>query len=133
MFNFGGNFSFAEKDNPSTRLRSPKQRANAFVELLPFKNNRINLSYEFVSKRDDAYFDMSSFTTKNVTLDAFHLVNLNINQKINQHLDTYVTVSYTHLDVYKRQETNFLTLRNNYLKKQKKPEKTLTLLILTFM
>lgn len=92
MLNFGGNFSFAEKNNPSTRLRSPKQRANAFVELLPFKNNRINLSYEFVSKRDDAYFNMSTFTTKNVTLDAFHLVNVNINQKINNHLEAYLNI-----------------------------------------
>jgi hypothetical protein len=37
MVNFGGNFSFAEKSNVATRLRAPKQRANAFVEVLPLK------------------------------------------------------------------------------------------------
>ena len=90
--NVGGNFSFAEKDNPATRLRSPKQRANAFLEILPIKNNRINISYQYTSKRNDAYYDSSSFSTKNVELEAFHLFNLNINQKITKSLDTYLNV-----------------------------------------
>jgi vitamin B12 transporter len=50
MFNFGGNFSFAEKSNVATTLRAPKQRANAYLEVLPFKNNRINFSYQYVAK-----------------------------------------------------------------------------------
>ena len=29
----------------------PKQRANAFLEILPIKNNRINISYQFTSKK----------------------------------------------------------------------------------
>ena len=90
--NVGGNFSYAEKSNQSASLRYPKQKAGGFAEFLPFKNNRINLSYQFVSKRNDAYYDTSAFTTKNVVLDAFHLLNLNINQKINKKLETYLNV-----------------------------------------
>ena len=48
--NVGGNFSFAEKDNPATRLRSPKQKSKCFLEILPIKNNRINISYQYTSK-----------------------------------------------------------------------------------
>ena len=90
--NFGGNFSFAEKDNPATRLRSPKQRANAFVEILPFLNNRINISYEYISKRADAYYDSNNYATKYVTLDATHLFNVNINQKIYKNIEAYLNI-----------------------------------------
>lgn len=93
MVNLGGNFSFVEKEVPSTRLRVPKQRVNAFVEVLPFKNNRINVSYQYVSKRDDAYYDSSSFATKNVVLDAFNLFNLNVNQKFGKNLEAFANVS----------------------------------------
>ena len=93
MVNFGGNFSFAEKSNVATRLRAPKQRANAFVEVLPFKNNRINLAYQYVSKRDDAYYDSSTFGTKKVVLDTFNLYNVNINQKFGKNVEAFVNVS----------------------------------------
>lgn len=90
--NLGGNFSFTEKDNPTTRLRSPKQRANAFVEILPFKNNRINVSYEYVSKRNDAYYDATTYATKSVELDPINLFNININQKINKNFEAYLNI-----------------------------------------
>ena len=93
MVNFGGNFSFAEKSNVATRLRAPKQRANAFVEVLPFKNNRINLAYQYVSKRDDAYYDSSTYSTQKVVLDAFNLFNVNINQKFGKNVEAFVNVS----------------------------------------
>ena len=93
IVNFGGNFSFAEKSNVATRLRAPKQRANAFVEILPFKNNRINLAYQYVSKRDDAYYDRSTFGTKKVVLDAFNLFSVNINQKFGKNVEAFVNVS----------------------------------------
>lgn len=93
VINLGGNLNYAEKDNASASLRSPKYRANAFLEIIPFKNNRLNLSYQYVSKREDAYFDANTYTTKNVTLDAFHLVNLNINQKINKKFEVYFNIS----------------------------------------
>ena len=93
MVNFGGNFSFAEKSNVATRLRAPKQRANAFVEVLPFKNSRINIAYQYVSKRDDAYYDSSTFGTKKVVLDAFNLFNVNINQKFGKNVEAFVNVS----------------------------------------
>ena len=119
IFSVGGNFSFAEKDNPATRLRSPKQRANAFLEILPIKNNRINISYQYTSKRNDAYYDSSSFSTKNVELEAFHLFNLNINQKITKSLDTYLNVgnvlntSYTDVIGYTTKPRN-ITLGVEY-------------------
>ena len=93
IVNFGGNFSFAEKSNVATRLRAPKQRANAFVEILPFKNSRINLAYQYVSKRDDAYYDSSTFGTKKVVLDAFNLFNVNINQKFGKNVEAFVNVN----------------------------------------
>lgn len=93
IVNFGGNFSFAEKSNVATRLRAPKQRANAFVEVLPFKNSRINIAYQYVSKRDDAYYDSSTFGTKKVVLDAFNLFNVNINQKFGKNVEAFVNVS----------------------------------------
>lgn len=91
IINFGGNFSFVEKDKQVTMLRTPKQRVNSFVEILPFKQTRVNLSHQFVSKRDDVYYD-ASFNKKEVVVDAFHLFNLNVNQKINTKLELYLNI-----------------------------------------
>jgi len=89
---FGGNFGFVEKEKEETRLRQPKQRVNSYVEILPFRSTRINFTHQFVSKRTDAYYDSATFEVKNVELESFNLFNLNINQKINSRVETYLNI-----------------------------------------
>ena len=92
MVKLGGNYSFVEKDKEATMLRQPKQRVNSYVEVKPFATTRIVLSHQFVGKRNDAYYDSASFSTKNVTVADFNLFNLNINQNITHNIDAYLNI-----------------------------------------
>ena len=89
----GGNFSFVEKEKEETMLRQPKQRVNSYLEIQPFQSTRINLSHQFVSERSDSYYDSATFGVKNVTLESFNLFNLNVNQKINSRIETYLNIA----------------------------------------
>lgn len=88
----GGNFSFVEKEKEETMLRQPKQRANSYVEILPFNTTRINLSHQFVSERTDSYYDATTFSSKTAELESFNVFNLNINQKISSNIESYLNV-----------------------------------------
>ena len=92
MINFGGNFSFVEKDKQETMLRQPKQRVNSYLEILPFTSTRINLSHQFVSKRTDSYYNSATFSVDKVDLESYNLFNLNINQKINSKIESYLNI-----------------------------------------
>ena len=92
MINFGGNFSFVEKDKQETMLRQPKQRVNSYLEILPFASTRINLSHQFVSKRADSYYNSTTFSVDKVDLESYNLFNLNINQKINSKIEGYLNI-----------------------------------------
>ena len=69
-----------------------KQRVNSFLEILPFKTTRVNFSHQFVSKRSDAFYNSETFMVENVDLRGYNLFNLNINQKINSNIDTYINI-----------------------------------------
>ena len=73
-------------------LRQPKQRINSYVEILPFKSTRIYLTHQYVGKRSDAYYDSATYSVKNVENESFNLFNLNVNQKINNKIETYLNV-----------------------------------------
>jgi vitamin B12 transporter len=44
-------------------LRQPN-KVNSYVEVKPFTSTRITVAHQFVGKRDDAYYDAASFSTK---------------------------------------------------------------------
>lgn len=87
---FGGNFSFVEKKNEdaNTMARQPKQRANSYLEIAPFKKTNILISHTYVGKRHDFFFD-SNWTRQNVIAGDFNLFNITINQRINKNLSAY--------------------------------------------
>lgn len=86
----GGNFSFIEKKNEDafTMARQPKQRANSYLEVSPFKTTNILISHTYVGKRHDFFFD-SNWTRQNVIAGDFNLFNIAINQKVNKNLSAY--------------------------------------------
>ena len=92
MIKLGGNFSFVEKEKQETILRQPKQRINSYLEILPFQSTIISFSHQFVSKREDSYYDSATFDVKSIALESFNLFNLNINQKINSKVGAYLNI-----------------------------------------
>lgn len=88
----GGNFSFVEKDDAASMLRQPKQRVNSFLDLKPFKSTSVLINHQFVSSRQDSYYDTESFGVKEVALDAFHVFNFNITQEITEEFTAYLNI-----------------------------------------
>lgn len=89
---FGGNFSFTEKEENTTMLRQPKQRVNSYLDLQLLKNTQILLNHQFISSRTDSYYDGSTFSVKEVTLEPYHVFSLNVQQKIRPHVEAYLHV-----------------------------------------
>lgn len=91
ILTLSANFSYAERDQATT-LRLPRQRANAMLEIHPLKETFLYLSYQYVSKRNDVYYDATAFASKNLVVDAFHLFQLNIQQNIHKNIKTYFNI-----------------------------------------
>lgn len=110
--NIGGNFSYVERDQEAAMLRIPKQRANAFLEVQPFKKTAATLSYQFVGKRKDYYYD-ANFVRQDVVLKSFGLFNLNVNQKIADRFEAFANIgnlfNVSYVDV-----VGYNTKRRNY-------------------
>ena len=72
-------------------LRIPNQRWNNSLFLKFFKGNTISILHQFVSAKEDAFFDNQTFTTKYVNNDAYHLFTVFAQQKISK--DFVVSIS----------------------------------------
>jgi len=60
----------------------PKHKGNASVDFQPTSRLFLNLSYQYVGNRSDAYFDGGTFATVPVKLDAYQLVNFMIKHEL---------------------------------------------------
>lgn len=68
-----GNYTFNQVQKPLNRL-IPKHKANVDVKYV-FEKGAFNLQYQFVDKREDMYYDAAIWTSQNVSLGAYQLVN----------------------------------------------------------
>lgn len=108
----GGNYSFVEKEKEATRLRVPKNRVNSYIDITPLEGTRIALSHQYVSNRADYYFD-ENFQRVDVTLEAYHLLNLNINQKLGKSFEVFGNIGNL-LNTGYTDVVGFTTKRRNY-------------------
>ncbi len=68
-----GNYTFTQVEEPLNRL-IPKHKANVVVEYQPTTRAFVNVSYQYVDGRKDAFFDSVTYATVN----AYQLVNTTI-------------------------------------------------------
>ncbi len=108
----GGNYSFVEKEKEATQLRVPKNRINSYVDITPLAGTRIAFSHQFVSKRADYYFN-ENFERVDVSLDAYHLLNLNVNQKLGKSFEVFGNIGNLFNTGY-TDVVGFTTKRRNY-------------------
>lgn len=72
-----GNYTFTQVAEAQSRL-IPKHKANVSVAVDVTKRVHWNAQYQYVEARNDAFFDMNTFTTVNTVLATYQLVNSNI-------------------------------------------------------
>lgn len=75
------NYTFTQVEEPLSRL-IPKHKANINLNYSFCPKTDISASYQYIDDRKDAYFDALSFSTENVSLKSYQLVNASISHKL---------------------------------------------------
>lgn len=70
------NYTFTEVEQPLSRLIA-KHKVNAGLDYKLSEIASFGLQYQFVDKRNDAFYNSSTFANDNITLAAYQLVNAN--------------------------------------------------------
>ncbi|ESU19728.1 tonB-dependent receptor [Flavobacterium cauense R2A-7] len=75
------NYTFTQPEEKLSRLIS-KHKGNASVDFHASSRLFLNLNYQYVDDRKDAYFDGGTFATVPVKLDAYQLVNFTVKHEL---------------------------------------------------
>ena len=78
---FNANYTFTQVEEPLQRL-IPKHKVNGSLDYEFSEKASFNLAYQYIDKRNDAFFDGGTYLTTPVILDAYQLVNAIGNFKI---------------------------------------------------
>jgi vitamin B12 transporter len=85
-------------------LRRPRNQANLSLAYSVSEKFNLSANYQFQSKRNDSFYDSQTYSTVDVILDPFHLVDFNLHYKINSSLRTFVSLNnvlnQTYTEIY---------------------------------
>lgn len=80
--NLTANYTFTERDSEPLLRRIPKHKVNASARIELLKGAFITARYQYNHERGDAFFDTNTFTTQNVVLDSYQVVDLDGTYKL---------------------------------------------------
>lgn len=79
-FNIGGNYTFTQVEEQLNRL-IPKHKVNVDLSY-KFKSGTFGINYQYVDKRNDAFYNSNIWATEGVILSSYQLVNSNISYEV---------------------------------------------------
>jgi vitamin B12 transporter len=79
--NFAANYTFTEVEQQFNRF-IPKNKVNANANFKITEKLGTSLMYQYVSDRSDAFFDTTTFTSENVNLSSYQLINANVRYQV---------------------------------------------------
>lgn len=88
---FQGNYTFTKRDDRFA-LRIPEHKANAFLNYSLNKNTFLGLQFQYVSEREDAFFNPDTFETEATMLSAYDLVHFNAHTQLSKNLKVVFSV-----------------------------------------
>ncbi|WP_203292839.1 TonB-dependent receptor plug domain-containing protein [Luteirhabdus pelagi] len=83
VLNFQANYTFTQPDKRFA-LRIPKHKVNASFGYSLQQKTQFGLTFQYVSDREDSFFNPDTFEQEITTLDAFSLLNANVSHPINE-------------------------------------------------
>ncbi|WP_411767010.1 TonB-dependent receptor plug domain-containing protein [Winogradskyella sp. A3E31] len=87
------NFTYTKVEE-ELNLRIPELKANARLDYQLCEDTLLSLSYQYNDERNDAYFDSTTFESRDVTLESYSLLDLYFSQKfMDSKLTVFATVS----------------------------------------
>ena len=72
--NLNANYTFTQVDKILNRL-IPKHKANASIDFQPNKRTLLNLNYQYIDARKDAFFNGNTFVVDTIQLGSYQLLN----------------------------------------------------------
>ncbi len=75
------NYTFTQVDETLDRL-IPKHKLNSSLDFQMCKRAFLNVNYQYVDGRKDAFFDGNSYTTQTVVLGSYQLVNATVRYEL---------------------------------------------------
>jgi len=75
------NYTFTQVDEALNKL-IPKHKVNSSLDFQINKRASLNVNYQYVDARKDAYFDGNTYTTQNVVLGSYQLVNTTLRYEL---------------------------------------------------
>ncbi|UGS20302.1 TonB-dependent receptor plug domain-containing protein [Flavobacterium cyclinae] len=78
--NIGGNYTFTQVEEQLNRL-IPKHKGNVDLSF-KLKRGTFGINYQYVDKRNDAFYNSNIWATEGVNLSAYQLVNSNISYEV---------------------------------------------------
>lgn len=79
--NWNSNYTFTQVDQGLDRL-IPKHKVNSALDFQINEKLFLNLDYQYVDGRNDAFFDGATFATRNIVLDSYQLVNSSVRYEL---------------------------------------------------
>jgi len=112
--NLTANYSFTERDNVPQLRRIPKHKVNASARIEAFEGAFLTARYQYNHQRADAFFDLNTFSTQNVELESYQLVDLDATYKLNSKEVTFFLGVSNVLDEDFQEAVGFQTRGRNY-------------------
>lgn len=82
-----GNYAFTQHESNALSRRVPKHKANANFSYVYKEKTALSLAYQFTDVRQAAFYNSSTFSTEETTLDAYNLVNFFVNHQLTESLE----------------------------------------------
>lgn len=76
-----GNYTFTQNEKQFDRL-IPRHKANAALDIQATSRAFFNVSYLFTDKRNDAYYNASTYSTDKVVLSAYKILNATLKYEL---------------------------------------------------
>jgi len=111
-FDFTANYTNTQADERFA-LRVPEHKVNASFNYLIDDRSTVGLQYQFVSDRDDSFFNPETFLSETVVLDSYNTLDFRIDRRFGPAFKMYLAVTnlldeeYQELYRYQTRGRNF--------------------------
>lgn len=86
------NYTYTNREDRFA-IRIPRHKVNAGVLYMPDSGTTLGVYYNYVSVREDSFFNPDTFMSENIYLQAYQLIDLTVNRKINDALTLFAKVA----------------------------------------
>ncbi len=89
--NLRGNYTYTKRDDRFS-LRIPEHKANAFLEYQLSEKTYLGLQFQYVSEREDAFFNPTTFENESVTLASYNQIHFQGSTQLTKNLKAILSL-----------------------------------------